>query len=189
MRFLALILTIVCTTAQAEIFLKTDKEVKEFNELKLKAEKGDAVAQNDIGKWYLSADWIIKYDIDAVKWFRKAAEQGNAEAQFNLGVCYQDGRGVLKDYTEAFQWYFKASRHGLDLAHHNLGVCYADGLGVNKDPVEAYAYYNLAGVSWELAQQKRDELEKNLNATQIQAGQKRSKELQAEIVAKKPNKK
>jgi hypothetical protein len=52
---------------------------------------------------------------------------------------------------------------------------------VSKDEVEAYAWYNLSALSFEKTRDLRDILEKKLSSSEVQAGQKRSKELQALI--------
>ena len=63
--------------------------------LREKAEKGDAIAQFNLGLVYVKGRGVPKDEAEAVKWFRKAADQGDAQAQFNLGVTYAKGRGVL----------------------------------------------------------------------------------------------
>jgi TPR repeat protein len=77
---------------------------KRFEEIKARAEKGDAQAQCDLGSCYYSGEGVARDAGEGVKWFRKAAEQGHAEGQYNLGVCYYRGEGVARDYVEAFKW-------------------------------------------------------------------------------------
>jgi TPR repeat protein len=67
---------------------------KSLAEVRAKAEKGDAVAQWNLGCRYYDGQGVAKDEAEVVKWFRKAAEQNLAAAQHNLGVCYQNGRGV-----------------------------------------------------------------------------------------------
>jgi TPR repeat protein len=110
---------------------------KKFEEIKAKAEKGDAKAQCSLGVCYHDGDGVTKDTVEAVKWYQKAAEQGLAPAQTNLGVCYQDGVGVTRDALEAVKWFRKAAEQGLAPAQTNLGQCYCDGDGVAKDAVEA----------------------------------------------------
>ena len=181
MRIFTLILSLVCLSAFAEITPEQFKKTKEL------AEKGDAGAQFDLGECYYYGDGVLKGRVEAAKWWRKAAEQGHEQAQGHLGACYYDGEGVLKDPVEAVKWYKKSAEQGNDGAQFSLGICYAEGEGVMKDLIEAYAYYNLSGITWELGR-RREKLEKEMTPSQIEAGQKRSLELQAKIDSRKASK-
>ncbi|KAB2653537.1 MAG: sel1 repeat family protein, partial [Verrucomicrobia bacterium] len=105
---LALILTTQPLHAQ-----KLIKDSKELTELRAKAESGDAVAQFNLGSSYANGEGVVKDDVEAVKWYRKAAEQNDADAQFNLGNSYANGKGVTKDDVEAVKWYRKAAEQNL----------------------------------------------------------------------------
>ena len=83
----------------------TDAEVKEFESYKAQADKGNRVAQYNLGLCYHNGDGVAKDLVQAVSWWRKAAEQGDALAQFNLGVVYEHGRGVIKNEIEAYAFY------------------------------------------------------------------------------------
>ena len=83
----------------------TPEEVKVFNENKAKAERGDRVAQYNLGNAYAYGRGVAKDGVQAVKWYRKAADQGYALAQFDLGRCYRNGHGVAKDEGEAFAYF------------------------------------------------------------------------------------
>jgi len=93
------------------------------------------------------------------------------------------GIGVVKNPVEAVKWYRKAAEQGNVDAQLNLGICYYRGEGVLRDHVEAYAYYNIAGITTELGRSKLNFLEQEISPIQVEAGQKRSKELQKEIEA------
>ena len=123
-------------------------------------------------------------EVKAFEDYKAKAEKGDPVAQFKLGVCYSDGEGVAKDVVEAVKWVRKAADQGYAHAQSKLGVCYAKGEGVAKDMVEAYAFFNLAGITEELARQRRDIAEKRLSPEAVLRGQKRTKELQKEIDAK-----
>ena len=181
MRILTLILCFLSVSAYSFT-------LQEFNDWKTKAEQGDLRAQVRLGFCYKNGNYgqgVTKNPVEAVKWFRKAAEQGDSEGQWTLGNCYFEGSGVIKDQAEAVKWYLKSAEQGSDHAQIKLGYCYYKGEGVTKDPVEAYAYFNLAGVTRPLAEQNRKELEGVLSSSQLEAGQKRSKELQALVEANK----
>jgi TPR repeat protein len=149
------------------------------------AEQGNARAQSQLGFNYTKGLGVLKDPAEGFKWYRKAAEQGDAIAQFNLGSSYYNGEGVLKDLVEAVKWFRKSAEQGFAPAQNNLGNLYYYVEGVLKDPIEAYAFYNLAGITLEKARKKLDILEKEMTPSQIEAGKKRSKELQTKILADK----
>jgi TPR repeat protein len=76
------------------------------------AEKGDSIAQNNIGWLYQNGSGVGQDYSEAMRWFQKAADQGYAVAQNNLGWLYQNGWGVSKDYAQAMMWYRKAALQG-----------------------------------------------------------------------------
>ena len=122
----------------------TDADIKKFEEIKAKAEKGDAQAQGDLGRCYALGEGVAKDAVEAVKWYRQAAERGNATGENGLGFCYLNGEGVTKDAVEAVKWYRKAAEQGFAKAQVNLGLCYLYGEGVTKDAVEAVKWFREA---------------------------------------------
>ena len=167
----------------------TPEEVKAFKDEMKKAEKGDRVAQYNLGNCYYNGEGVTKDQVQAAAWWRKAADQGYADAQSRLGLSYELGYGVAKDQVQAVSWYRKAAEQGHAKAQSYLGICYQFGLGVAKDEIEAYAFYDLAKITEDMTK-KLYVLELTLSPAQIAAGQKRSIELQkkiaAKIAAKKP---
>jgi len=159
----------------------TPEEVKAIDGYKAQAEKGDRVAQYNLGLCYANGEGVAKDEVQAVSWYRKAAEQGDAYAQNNLGLCYANGTGVAKDSVQAVSWYRKAAEQGNAYAQSNLGYCYDHGTGVAKDEIEAYAYYNLAGITEEGARKNLVLLEKDMSPDARLLGQQRTKQLQKEI--------
>jgi TPR repeat protein len=124
-----------------------------FEEIKVKAEKGDSLAQFDLGCYYYHGEGVTKDAVEAVKWFRKAADQGLAQAQYNLGLCYALGEGVTKDSVQAVNWWGKAAEWGYAAAQCNLGLCYAVGEGVTKDSVQATKWWGKAAEKGEVKAQ------------------------------------
>lgn len=112
---------------------QSETALKHFEDTKARAEKGDALAQLNLGYCYNTGQGVTKDEVEAVKWYRKAAEQGNAQAQDSLGVCYSNGYGVAKDNAEAVKWYRKAAEQGYAEAQLNLGWCYSNGFGVTQN--------------------------------------------------------
>jgi Sel1 repeat len=84
---------------------QTEADRKQFEEVKAKAEAGDAESEFLVGIDYATGRGVAKDEVEAVKWSRKAAEQNYARAQYNLGVYYAFGQGVAKDEVEAYRWF------------------------------------------------------------------------------------
>src|ERR1700730_1348403 len=61
------------------------------------AERGDAKAQNNLGKMFEQGLGVARDDTEAMNWYRKSAEQGLAEAQYNLGLMSREGQGTPKN--------------------------------------------------------------------------------------------
>ena len=178
------VLTLLSSSAFAGL---TPEEVKAFQGLKVKAEKGDPKAQFHLGFCYVDGFGVAKDNVEAVKWYRKAAEQGGVDAQYNLGNVYRYGKVVLRDDVEATKWYRKAADQGHGYSQYQLGLSYCNGIrGVEKDEIEAYAYWNLARGNSDDADARRgfDYLEKQMSPEDRLRGQQRSRELQKEIEAK-----
>lgn len=190
MRLLIIILLLISTDCFAdEVTSDEFNRIKQFAEAEMIGvfspnKTKQAFAQLCLGNFYLNGEGTAKDPKEAVKWFRKSAELGNEMAKNNLGTAYIKGEGVLKDDKEAVKWFRDSAESGSNIGQSNLGICYASGTGVSKDLIEAYAYFNLSGITYESERENRVMLEKELTASQIEAGQKRSKELQREIEAK-----
>ena len=76
----------------------------EFSELFVKAESGDAYAQNNLGGIYYIGNRVDQNYVEAFKWFRKSARQGYPPAQKKLGMLYEEGFGVKQNFEKAFKW-------------------------------------------------------------------------------------
>ena len=77
----------------------------DFDETKLLAEQGNAIAQNNLGIMYRRGRGVAENYAEAVRWYRLAAEQGNATAQVSLGYMYANGDGVPQNDVRAYMWY------------------------------------------------------------------------------------
>lgn len=100
------------------------------------AEKGDAKAQNKLGRMYSLGQGVPKDARAAAEYFLKAAEQGIAEAQSMLGYMYLVGDGAPQSNGKAYEWIRKAAKQGDAMAQYNLGVMLG-GNGAKEDPVAA----------------------------------------------------
>jgi len=86
--------------------------LKAFRLYKPLAEKGNVVAQLNLGWMYRNGRGIPEQDVKAFNWYRKAAERGNAKAQYALGQMYANGEGVPENYVESYAWLSIAATQG-----------------------------------------------------------------------------
>ena len=100
--------------------------------LKKKADRGDAISQNDLGHMYLNGfpEYNIEQDDSkAIYYLSKAAAQNQVNAMTTVGWVYFEGsHGAPVDYEEAFGWNKKASDLGCSTASYNIGLFYYGGL-------------------------------------------------------------
>lgn len=100
------------------------------------AEKGDAQAQNTLGRMYSLGQGVPQDARTAAEWFLKSAEQGVAEAQGMLGYMYLVGEGAPQSNGKAYDWISKAAGQGDAMAQYNLGMMLG-GMGAKEDPAAA----------------------------------------------------
>ena len=101
---------------------------KAYKMLRPLAERGNVVAQYNLGVMNDSGDGIpLNYE-EAVKWYYLAANQGHPKAQNNLGNLYRNGDGVLQNYQEARKWYQRSADQGHPSAQLNLEILMSDQL-------------------------------------------------------------
>ena len=87
-------------------------------EITVNAERGDTVAQYQLGELYKGGAQGVPQDYnEATKWYRKSAEQGYAPAETALGT-----RLLNKNNEEAYKWFQKAANQGDDAAKMALAL-------------------------------------------------------------------
>lgn len=89
-------------------------------ELQVRANDGEAEAQNSLGLRYLLGDGVQQNFDTAYVWFLQAANRGYAKGEYNLAVMYAAGLGVHRDNDQAVFWHCKAADQGLHPAQYNL---------------------------------------------------------------------
>lgn len=109
-------------------------------DIQVRAEGGDADAQNTLGNRLTAANNFA----EALVWYERAAGRGFAPAQFNLGLVHELGRGVPIDLRQAFRYYLLAAEQGFIPAQFNTGNMYATGRGVGQDLFEANIWFKQA---------------------------------------------
>ena len=65
-----------------------------IEEVKAKADAGDAKSQVEFGRRYDKGEGVVKDHAEAAKWYRKAAEQNLAVASIQFGHVLRTGRPV-----------------------------------------------------------------------------------------------
>jgi TPR repeat protein len=113
----------------------------DFDEIRTEAEQSSAAAEERLGEIYQDDKSVLKDDVQAANWFRKAAEQGYAPAEAKLAGLYFEGKGVPKDQELYVYWLRKAAEHGRAESQVALSRMYFNGIfGVQKDET--------AGLQW-----------------------------------------
>ena len=97
--------------------------------LRTQAEKGDPVAQFNLGHAYALGAGVSQDYQQAALWLGRAAEQGLPVAQAKLGQAHATGTGVLQDYVEAHKW--------LNLAVAGMSGPDRDSVATYRDQVAA----------------------------------------------------
>lgn len=78
----------------------------------VKADAGDAEAQDDMGHFFLAAGSSVA----ARYWLEQAVRQSNPNAMQCLGRCYLEGKIIERDENLAVMWIAKAAAHGHAIA-------------------------------------------------------------------------
>lgn len=112
--------------------------------LKKRAQKGDAQAQSELGHSYLY-DHSRLNDKEGYEWVKKAAEQNYAFSQLELGNIFYDPKGYYLDLPQsneqAFYWWKKAAEQGNAVAQAFLGMCYYEGKGCKTSYKDAFNWF------------------------------------------------
>ncbi|HEV2562353.1 MAG TPA: tetratricopeptide repeat protein [Rhizomicrobium sp.] len=136
------------------------------------AERGNAMAQFDLGLTYQRGLGVAQDYNEAARWFRLAAAQGNAEAQGSLGVMFAAGQGVAQDYVEAAKWFRLSAAQGDAKGQGKLGAMYYLGEGIVQDYVRAHMWLNLAAAQGNAdALKLRDTIASEMTPAQIAQAQ------------------
>lgn len=89
---------------------------KEDREILLKADSGEAEAQNDAGAMF----YVVRCFDAAAYWFIQAAMQQNPDAMQWLGQCHASGHGVSQDSNLAIMWLAKSAALGNFIARQQI---------------------------------------------------------------------
>ncbi len=89
--------------------------------------RGDPVAQFNLGVMYHKGEGVARDLQTAAKWYGLSAEQGWPAAETNLGHMYYNGQGVKQDKVEALKLYRSAANNGDGLAFAKVAFVYYKG--------------------------------------------------------------
>lgn len=118
----------------------TTSQPSEFESMRIKAERGDAEAEFDMGRCYQNG-WVVRQDrAEALKWYEKSAEKGNPRAQVLAGMSYWQGLDVKVDKAKGLKWIEEAAEQGDPGAFACLCSAYYKGDGVVQDYVQSYKW-------------------------------------------------
>ena len=133
--------------------------IKKWQDLKEKANKGDAEAQYILGQIYLDNSKYIPDEYDCIAgylalagesirneskgafWLLQAAKQGHGDAQAELAQCYRISEGVMQDLEKCIKWLKEGCRNGSPLAQCRLGNLYRDGLAYEYNMSDGEYYW------------------------------------------------
>ena len=147
----------ICTFAPGTVLAGLNEGLTAYNnqhfaialrEWKPLAQRGDSIAQHNLGMLYAKGQGVPQDYKEAIKWYRLAASNGNASAQFNLALMYAKGKHIAKDYKEVVKWSRLAADQSHAAAQGLLGIMYEYGQGgVSPNRVVACALYMLSAAS------------------------------------------
>lgn len=121
----------------------TDKATS-LREIQVKAERGNAQAQVELGKIYRIGGPLGQNYEQSANWFMKSAKGGYSMGQYFLAQAYDEGQGLSQNSTEAIKWFHKAAEQGVAGAQYQLGIKYTLGQEVSKDFQQAVLWYRKA---------------------------------------------
>jgi hypothetical protein len=162
-----LCLVVVSTSSGADV-----------GDLKIRAEAGDAEAQELLGKSYQSAG----RHIEAYEWLQKAANVGRPEAQCHLGNMLLTGRvkigggtgPVTANPPQGIAWLKLAAEQNHMVAQRILSECYEQSTGTPKDLTESYKWALLVTEQRASNRGRSDSVALKLSTAQIIEGKRRA---------------
>jgi hypothetical protein len=124
----------------ALLFAAMSMSAQNVSDYKADAERGDKVAQYNLGLCYYRGEGVAQSYSIASKWFLKSAQQNYVLSQRLLSYCYHK----LNDNTKATYWLRKAAVQGDSWAQYILGQFYEEGMGVTKNKAQEIYWFKKA---------------------------------------------
>ena len=95
-------------------------EIKEFLNLRDKANKGDLDSQLSIVKLFVKGFGIEADYKKALEWYWDLLGNGNLQVLYNLGLMHEFGLGTEQDFKKALDFYYKYLKKGNNNAKERL---------------------------------------------------------------------
>lgn len=95
----------------------------EFEQLKQRAEGGDAAAMAEVGNCYYLGNYAggVQRDFgQALAWFLRAAEAGDTSVYMNIANIYEKGTAGERSFEKAYDWVKRAAELGNKQAEEHL---------------------------------------------------------------------
>jgi len=161
---------------------------KSYAHLLAASNGGLALAQNELGLFYLSGKLGVADIPAAASWFTRAAKAGLASAQNNLAALFERGAGVEQSFDKAGQLYTLAAQQGNGSATLALARFHAAGAATKVNREFAWALASLAVERGEKenAAALIKQIEKDFTPEQLAAAKKELENIKAEKPAEKP---
>jgi TPR repeat protein len=154
-----------------------------ISDLTALASGGNALACIELGDRFRYGKGCIRDDEEALRWYDKAAVHADQTLEMKLAEVFESWGYHLRAAT----YYEKAAIRGVAKAQIKMALRNQSPGSI--DVTEAYAWYNICAASGDsYAVSMRDKLEQDFPPEIISKGQKRSREILAEIEAKKATK-
>ena len=121
------------------LFAFTALNANAYNQLAVEAQKGNALAQYNLGLHYKnSKDQNLR---DAFRWMHKSALKGYRPAQYEFALMFHYGIGVNQNSDLARLWFKRAAKKGETRAKIVLYRFYA-GKKVEPNIKKTYRHYS-----------------------------------------------
>ncbi len=98
---------------------------EEFEQLKQRAEGGDAAAMAEVGSCYYLGNYAGGVNRDfsqALAWFLRAAEAGDTSVYMNIANIYEKGSAGERSFDKAYDWFRRAAELGSKEAEERMAA-------------------------------------------------------------------
>jgi TPR repeat protein len=148
LRLISLRLILLCAIAGLGAAASIPQEPN-IAALHKQAKEGNAEAQFELAKAYLSGTGVTKDSKQGVEWLRKAAALDHPGAELALAILYMSGGAqyIPRDPKQGLEWLRKSAAQDYGPAEFNLGTLYRrgdDATGIPKKPHEAANWFRKA---------------------------------------------
>jgi TPR repeat protein len=118
---------------------------KKLNDLRKKAQTGDALAQHELANVLATGSMGELNPMDSFYWNMKASLRGHGDAMLNAGLQLLEGVGVERSIKAGLYLIHLAANGNCYRALRYLGAIYCMGLhGVEMDKRQGEYWYRLA---------------------------------------------